>query len=99
MRALDYGNHSVTFFHQEDDKTIIGTKTDVSGAIDRVQRMRQAQINSDALGHCIAAIPLEAVAQWGQQFGLTLEQVAQDNKLLDRCIADYNKFKVHKGWA
>ncbi|MEJ7932576.1 hypothetical protein WG922_21580 [Ramlibacter sp. AN1015] len=97
MKALDYSHNSVTFFHQEDDKTIIGERVNVDGNLDRVRRLRDHAVRSDVLGDCMASIPLAAVAQWGQQFGITMEEVVADDSLLDRCIADYSKFKVKGG--
>ncbi len=88
----------VVFQAQEDGKTFIGESVDVEPVFDRVQRMRQAEINNATLGRCMAAIPIAAIAQWGQQFGLTWGEVANDDALLDRCINDYSKFKVHGGY-
>lgn len=84
---------------REDGKIIVGEAVDVEGNLDRVQRLRQAEINNETLGHCIASIPLAAIAQWGMRFGLDVHQVMNDDKLLDRCIADYGKFKVRGGWV
>lgn len=91
-------HNSQTFMGSEDGKTIIGESADVSGNLDRVQRMRQADINNATLGRCIASIPMLAIKQWGDQFGIELREVIADDALLDRCIADYSKFKVHGGY-
>lgn len=99
MEVIKSRHNWQSYVHQEDGKLIVGEKADVSGNLDRVQRMRQAEINNETLGYCAASIPLVAIAQWAGQFGITLEEVVADDKLLDRCIADYSKFKVHKGWA
>lgn len=98
MKAIGTGAQSVSYHHEEDGKTFIGERVNVDGVLDRVQRMRHADINNETLGHCIAALPISAIQQWGQQFGMGWEQVANDDKLLDRCIADYSKFKVRGGW-
>jgi hypothetical protein len=97
MKLLDASHNHQTFFHQEDGKTVIGERADVSGNLDRVKRMREFAVRSDVLGDCMASIPVAAIAQWGQQFGLSWDQVANDDALLDRCIADYSKFKVKGG--
>lgn len=97
MKILDASHNHQAFFHQEDDKTVLGERADVSGNLDRVKRMREFAVRSEVLGDCVASIPLVAVAQWGQQFGLTMQQVVEDDALLDRCIADYSKFKVKGG--
>ena len=99
MEIIRQTHNAQTYTAREGDTIVVGERVDVSGNLDRVARMRQADINSELLGHCVASIPLSAVAQWGQQFGLTVEQVANDDKLLDRCLADYGKFKVRGGWV
>lgn len=99
MEVISKDQHGATYAHQEDGKIIVGRQVDVSGNLDRVQRLRHYAVPSETLGQCVASIPLAAIAQWAQQFGITMEDVMNDDKLLDRCIADYGKFKVHKGWA
>jgi len=98
-RILTQSHNSATYMAEADGKTLIGEVADVSGNLDRVQRMRHAEINNETLGRCVASIPLVAIAQWGQQFGIGLHEVINDNALLDRCIADYSKFKVHGGYV
>lgn len=99
MELISKEHGAVTYAHTEDGKTIVGRKVDVSQNLDRVQRLRHYAVPSETLGQCVASIPMAAIAQWGQQFGITVNDVINDDKLLDRCLADYNKFKVHKGWA
>lgn len=98
MDIIKNSHNAQTYTAQEDGKIIVGERVDVSGNLDRVTRMRQAEINSETFGHCVASIPMAAIAQWAQQFGLSAGDVANDDKLLDRCIADYGKFKVRGGW-
>lgn len=86
-----------TTVKREGDSVIVTETTDVTRNLDRVKRMREAEINSETLGHCIAAIPLAAIVEWGAPLGLTCAQVVADDKLLDRCIADYSRFKVRGG--
>jgi hypothetical protein len=97
MEILKQSHNHQTGIAQQDGKTVVFERADVSGNLDRVQRMRQADINNETLGRCVASIPLVAIAQWGAQFGIDLHTVMNDDKLLDRCIADYSKFKVHGG--
>lgn len=97
MRALAPTPHGVAYLHEEDGKTYVGERVDVDANLERVQRMRHHAVRSEVLGDCVASIPLAAIAQWGQQLGLTVDQVANDDALLDRCIADYSKFKVKGG--
>lgn len=90
--------NAASFMAAEDGHTIVGEVANVTGNLDRVQRMRQADIQNATLGRCVASIPMVAIAQWGQQFGIDVETIIADDKLLDRCIADYSKFKVHGGY-
>lgn len=97
-KIIQQSPDSALIWHEEDDKVVIQETVDVSGVIDRVQRLRQAEaVRSTAFGDLMAAIPVAAIQQWAQQFGLQWQDVANDDKLLDRCIADYSKFKVKGG--
>lgn len=97
MEIIKQSHNHRTGIVQADGKTTVFEQVDVSGNLDRVKRMREADINNATLGRCVASIPLSAIAQWGQQFGIDLHTVMNDDKLLDRCIAEYSKFKVHGG--
>ena len=97
-KIITSSHNSQTFMATEGGTTIIGESADVSGNLDRVQRMRQANIDNAVLGKCIASIPMVAIKQWGDQFGIEVQEVIADDALLDRCIADYSKFKVHGGY-
>lgn len=90
--------NSQTFTAREGDQIIVGERVNVDGNLDRVKRMREAEINNATMGKCIASIPLAAIAQWGQQFGIDVHEIVADDKLLDRCISDYGKFKVQGGY-
>ena len=90
-------NHR-TYIAQEDGKTILGEVADVSGNLDRVQRMRQADINNRTLGRCVASIPLVQLAAWCNQFGISLDEAVANDAILDRFLSDNGKFKVHGGW-
>lgn len=97
MEIIKQGINHQTGIHQEDGKTIVFENVDVSGNLDRVRRMREAEINSATFGKCMASIPVAAIAKWGAQFGIDVHTVMADDKLLDRCIADYSRFKVDGG--
>ena len=86
------------YIAQEDGKTIIGEMADVSGNLDRVSRMRQADINNGTLGVCHASIPLVALAAWCNGLGLTVEEAVANDRILDRFLAEHGKFVVNKGW-
>lgn len=89
----------IQYAAREDGKTIIGEMADVSGNIDRVQRMRQAEINNATLGYCHVSIPLIELADWCNGLGLTLDEAVAEDAILDRFIADgHGKFKVKGGW-
>lgn len=97
-QVLKRSHDSAIWQAHEDGKTYIGETVDVEPVFDRVKRMREAEISNEVLGHCVAAIPLVNIAQWGQQFGLSVQEVVADDALLDRCIKDYGKFKVRGGY-
>lgn len=82
-----------------DGKTVIAEYAEVTGNLDRVQRMRQAEINSGTFGHVHASIPLVALAGWANSLGVTLQEVIADDRLLDRFLTDQGAWKVHKGWV
>lgn len=98
MDIIKQTHNAQTYTAHEGDRIIVGERVDVSGNLDRVKRMREACIDNAVLGTCTASIPLVAIAQWGQQFGIDLAEVVADDKLLDRCISDYGKFKVQGGY-
>lgn len=94
-RRKNWAQYSAT----EDGKIILGEMADVSGNLDRVQRMRQANINNATLGRVAYSIPLVELAAWCNGLGLTLEEAVADDAILDRFIADgHGKFKVDGGW-
>lgn len=91
-------HNAQTYIAQEDGKTILGERADVSGNLDRVQRMRQADINNGTLGRCVASIPLVQLSAWCNQFGISLDEAVANDAILDRFLAEHGKFKVHGGW-
>lgn len=97
-QVLKRTHDSAIWQAHEDGRVFVGETVDVSGNLDRVKRMREAEINSATMGHCVASIPLAAIAQWAQPFGLSVSEVVADDALLDRCIKDYGKFKVRGGY-
>ena len=98
MEILSQTHNSRTVIHQHDGKITVAEQVNVDQNIDRVQRLRHHAVRSDLLGDCVASIPLAAIAQWGQQFGIDIHEVMNDDALLDRCIADYGAFKVKGGY-
>lgn len=97
MKEVRYTPTAVTTLEADADKVVITETTNVDGNLDRVKRLREADINHELLGRCVASIPISAISHWGAQFGLSAQQVVDDDMLLDRCISDYSKFKVHGG--
>lgn len=98
MDIIKQSLNAQTYTAMADGKIVVGERVNVDGNLDRVKRMREAEINNATLGKCVASIPLVAIAQWGQQFGIDVHEVVADDKLLDRCINDYGKFKVQGGY-
>jgi hypothetical protein len=94
------GANSVGYAALEDGKIILGEQANVEPNLDRVQRMRQAEINNQTLGRCSYSIPLVELAAWCNKLGLSLEEATSNDAILDRFIADgHQRFAVHKGWA
>lgn len=89
---------AVQYVAHEDGKIIVGEQVDVTGNLDRVQRMRQAQIDNSTLGHAHASIPLTLLAAWCNGLGLSLEEACANDAILDRFLAEHGKFKVRGGW-
>lgn len=87
-----------TYFGRDGDNYVFGEAVDVSLNLDRVQRMRQAEINNATLGRCLYSLPLPVIAQFAQKLGVDIDVVANDDALLDQCARENGAFKVHKGW-
>jgi len=91
--------NSVTWAKQEGDRIVIGESADVSGNLDRIKRMREANINSSLLGHVHVSIPLTELSAWCNSIGIGLDEAVADDAILDRFIVDgHGKFKVKGGW-
>lgn len=98
MEILRRSPTAYTFAAQEDGKTIIGEVADVTGNLDRINRMRQAEIDSPLLGHVRASIPLVTLSAWCLKLGLSMDEAIANDDILDRFLAEHGKFVVHKGW-
>lgn len=89
---------AVQYAAQEDGKIILGEYVDVTGNLDRVQRMRQADIDSSMLGVVHSSIPLTVLAAWCNKLGMGMDEVIADDAILDRFLAEHGKFIVKGGW-
>ena len=91
-------HNAATYTAREDGKIIIGEMADVSGNLDRVSRMRQADINSPSLGTVHCSIPLVTLSAWCNKLGIGLDEAVANDVILDRFLAEHGKFKVSGGW-
>ena len=94
MDIIKRTQNATTYAAKEDGKVIIGEAVDVSGNLDRVQRMREADINSPLLGQVHCSIPLVQLSAWCNQFGIGLDEAIANDAILDRFLAEHGKFKV-----
>lgn len=97
MEIINRGINHVTGITQEDGKTIVFETADLTANLDRVKRLREAEINHAMYGRCLYSLPLVAIAEFANRLGVTVDVVANDDKLLDKCAEEYSKFKVHGG--
>lgn len=91
-------HNSATYTAKEDGRIIVGEMADVSGNIDRVTRMRQAEINSRTLGTVHCSIPLVQLSAWCNKIGIGMDEAIANDAILDRFLAEHGKFKVQGGW-
>lgn len=99
MEIVTRSANAMTRVGHEDGKVVICETADVTGNMDRVQRMRQANINSQTLGHVHASIPLVQLSAWCNQIGIGMDEAIADDAILDRFLAEHGKFKVQGGWV
>lgn len=90
-----------TYMAEEDGKTRIGTFTDVSDVVEAVKGRRGMGMTEQAFGRHEASIPLETLDAWAKKISngaMNAFDVANDEALLNRFMADHPAFKVHGGW-
>ena len=99
IEVVNRFQHGYSYVAKEDGKIIAGSVVDVEGNLDRVQRMRQANINNATLGQCHMSIPLDVLGAWCNKLGIDIAEAMGDDAILDRFLADnHGKFRVKGGW-
>ena len=92
---------SYTYMSEEDGKTRIGTVTDITQHLANVKGRRGMGAEKQAFGIHEASIPITTLDAWAKRISngsLNAFDVADDEKLFDRFMAEHPVFKVNKGW-
>ncbi len=100
-RILSRHGNSVTYMASEDGKTRVGTVTDVSEVVERVQGRRGMGMEKQVFGVMQAEIPLTTLDAWAEKISngvLNAFDVADDDALLNRLLAEHPALRVHGGW-
>jgi len=100
-RILSRNGRSVTYMADEDGKTRVGTVTDVTDVIESIKGRRGMGMEKQVFGVMQAQIPLTTLDAWAKKISngmLNAFDVADDDALLDRFIAEHGKLKVAGGW-
>jgi arginyl-tRNA synthetase len=98
LQRLDRG---YTYMTSEDGVTRVGTVVDVSDVADAVKERRAMGMTEQVFGRHEASIPLETLDAWAKKISngaLNAFDVADDDALLNRFMAEHGCYKVHKGW-
>lgn len=86
---------------EQGGQTIISESTDVSAALERNKRLRNAGMTKTGMGdHYAASIPVALLNEWAQKRGLPgWQAVAQDDRLLDQFLQDpaYSDCRIYQG--
>lgn len=100
-KILSRSPGSYTYMSEEDGKTRIGTVTDVTGVMDAVKGRRGMGITEQVFGRHEASIPITTLDAWAKKISygaMNAFDVASDDALLARFMAEHPAFKVHGGW-
>lgn len=100
-RILSRSGRSVTYMADEDGKTRVGTYADVSDVVEAVKGRRAHGMTEQVLGRHQASIPLTTLDAWAKRISngmLNAFDVADDDALLDRFLAEHPALKVAGGW-
>jgi len=90
-----------TYMASEDGVTRVGTVVDVSGVVEQVKDRRSHGLNDHMFGRHEMSIPLETLDAWAKKISnglMNAFDVANDDALLDRFMAEHGAFRVHGGW-
>ena len=90
-----------TYMASEDGVTRVGTVVDVSGVVEQVKDRRAHGLNDHMFGRHEMSIPLETLDAWAKKISnglMNAFDVANDDALLDRFMAEHGAFRVHGGW-
>ena len=101
VKIISRSGNSYTYMGTEEGKTRIGTVTDVSDVIRNVKGRRGMGAEKQAFGIHEASIPITTLDAWAKRISngsLNAFDVADDEKLFDRFMAEHPVFKVNKGW-
>lgn len=83
---------------QEGEEYVLQKTTDVSAVMERNQRLRNEGMTKTRDGdHYAASIPISLLNEWALKRGLTWGEVAGDDRLLDRFLAEHNHCKIYEG--
>ena len=100
-RILSRSGNSVTYMADEDGQTRVGTYTDVSDVVEAVKGRRGMGMETQAFGRHEASIPLTTLDAWAKKISggaMNAFDVADDEALLNRFLAEHPAFKVAGGW-
>ena len=90
-----------SYLHEEDGLTRVGTIVDCSATIEQVKQRRAAGVTEGIYGHHQCSIDIEKLDEWAKKISaghMNAFDVANDDALLDRFLAEHPVYKVHGGW-
>lgn len=90
-----------SYLDSEDGVTRLGTVVDCSATIEQVKQRRSMGATEGVFGQHQASIDIEKLDEWAKKISagmLNAFDVANDDALLDRFLAEHPAYKVHKGW-
>lgn len=81
--------------------TRVGTMVDCSATIEEIKLRRAMGATEGPFGHHYAKIDIEKLDEWAREISngmLNAFDVASDDALLDRFLAEKPAYKVRGGW-
>lgn len=100
-RILSRDGKSITYMAHEDGQTRVGTYTDVTDVVEAVKGRRSMGMTEQAFGRHEASIPITTLDAWAKKISngaMNAFDVAGDDALLNRFLAEHPALKVHGGW-